>query len=133
MTRPEGIVTDASTITYTASGTGAVTRNVAAKLGEAPSIIDYGGDPAGATDCTPAFNAALAAAAAGGGRRIYFPTGTYSFRSRPNQICGSPLAARTRTRPRSTSTAARRQAIPTAPEPTRSADVTSSALPATPS
>ncbi len=79
-------MTDASTITYTASGTGAVTTNVGAKLNEIPSIIDYGGDPTGVTSCTAAFNAALAAASTGGHRRIYFPTGVYKFNTRPNQI-----------------------------------------------
>ena len=40
------------------------------------SVVAYGGDPAGAADSTPAFQAAVSALPAGGGV-IYLPAGTY--------------------------------------------------------
>lgn len=63
---------------YAGTGTGAVTRTFKAKVEETMrSIIDFGGDPTGTSDCTTAFNNAKAA----GVRRLYFPEGTYRFNS----------------------------------------------------
>lgn len=63
---------------YLGTGTGAVTRTYKAKVEEVErSIIDFGGDPTGAADCTTAFNNAKAA----GVTRLHFPAGTYRFNS----------------------------------------------------
>lgn len=63
---------------YLGTGTGAVTRTYKAKIEEIErSIIDFGGDPTGTSDCTTAFNNAKAA----GVTRLRFPAGTYRFNS----------------------------------------------------
>ncbi|HET9893682.1 MAG TPA: glycosyl hydrolase family 28-related protein [Streptosporangiaceae bacterium] len=45
-------------------------------------VLDYGADPAGAVDSTPAFTAAIAEAAATGGT-VWVPPGTYAISSGP--------------------------------------------------
>jgi hypothetical protein len=77
---------DATAVTYTATGTGAVARTVQDKADEALSILDFGGDPTGTASSTAAFNAAIAAAIADGRRRVYFPQGAYRFATRPDAI-----------------------------------------------
>lgn len=63
---------------FQASGTGSVSRSMQDKVREyAVSILDFGGDPSGATDCTTAFNNAKNS----GAREIYFPKGDYRFNS----------------------------------------------------
>lgn len=66
--------TDASLVTYTPAGTGAVTTTVQAKLRQYVSVKDFGATGNGSTDDTTAIQAALTAA---GG--IYFPKGTYKI------------------------------------------------------
>lgn len=77
---------DATAVTYTATGTGAVARTVQEKADESLSILDFGADPTGTSSSTAAFNAAIAAAVANGRRRLYFPKGTYRFATRPDAI-----------------------------------------------
>ena len=67
----------ASLVGYLPSGTGAVPRTVQAKLRECLSVLDFGADPTGSTDSTAAINAAITAANAAGGGKVYFPAGLY--------------------------------------------------------
>lgn len=63
---------------FQAAGTGSVSRSMQDKVREyAVSILDFGGDPTGASDNTTAFNNAKNS----GAREIYFPAGTYRFNS----------------------------------------------------
>lgn len=66
------------TQTYTATGTGAVSRTVASKLGEAISVKDFGATGDGVADDTAEIQAALTAAGAAGGGDVYLPPGTYA-------------------------------------------------------
>ncbi len=69
-----------SNLSFTATGTGAVTRTIASRLGETISVRDYGADPTGVTDsCTAITNAfnAVPAGLSGLGASVYFPNGTY--------------------------------------------------------
>lgn len=51
------------------------------------SIIDFGGDPTGVGDNTPALNSALSYFAANPeSRNLWFPAGTYLFESKPDDI-----------------------------------------------
>jgi hypothetical protein len=59
---PTKAATDASLVTYTPAGTGAVTTTVQAKLREVVNVIDFGADPSGVLDSTVAFNLATNAA-----------------------------------------------------------------------
>lgn len=76
---------DASQITYTPAGTGAVATNVQAKLRESVSIEDFGG-AAGAGDNTAAMNAAEAYLATLGGGIIVIP---YPGEWRMNWVCNT--------------------------------------------
>ena len=63
---------DATTITYTPAGSGAVTTTVANKLKQYVSVKDFGAVGDGVTNDTSAFLAAMTAAA-----NVYVPEGTY--------------------------------------------------------
>jgi parallel beta-helix repeat protein len=67
---------DASQVSYTPAGVGAVTTNVQAKLRQYVSVKDFGAVGDGTTDDTAAIQAALTAVAATEGA-IYIPTGQY--------------------------------------------------------
>ena len=58
--------TGATLIGTEQSGTGAVARTVQQKLSDVVSVLDYGADPTGAVDSTPAFTAAKTALTKGG-------------------------------------------------------------------
>lgn len=73
------LVTDASLITYTASGTGGTLRTLAAKFGDIISVKDYGADSTGASDASTAINDAIVKAVANGGGIVWFPPGTYKL------------------------------------------------------
>ena len=59
------------------SGTGAVTRTVASKLGDVISVKDFGAVGDGVTDDSRAIKAALDYANSIGGGSVYLPAGTY--------------------------------------------------------
>jgi hypothetical protein len=71
--------TDASNVTYSPAGSGAVTTTVAAKLQQTVSVMDFGAVGDGVTDDTTAIQAAIAYAASANGATILFPAGTYSY------------------------------------------------------
>ena len=54
-----GGTTDASLVTYTPGGSGAVTTTVQAKLRESVSVTDFGADPTGTLDSTTAIQTAI--------------------------------------------------------------------------
>ena len=64
--------TDASQVSYTPAGTGAVATTVQAKLRESVSVLDFGAIGNGTANDTNAFNNAIAT-----GKQVYVPTGTY--------------------------------------------------------
>ena len=64
----------ATSITYTAPFTGAVSRTQVSKNAESVSVLDFGADPTGVADSTAAFTAAIATA-----KRVFMPGGTYSI------------------------------------------------------
>jgi hypothetical protein len=68
--------TDASLVTYTPAGTGAVERTVQSVLREGVSVKDFGAVGDGVTDDTVAVQAAVNV-----GRVLQFPPGTYKFTS----------------------------------------------------
>lgn len=70
------INTDASLVTYTPTGTGAVTRTVQAKLRDTVSVKDFGAVGDGSTDDSAAFNAALTAS-----YLVSVPNGTYKIKN----------------------------------------------------
>ena len=75
--------TDASLVTYTPAGTGAVTTTVQAKLRQYVSVMDFGAVGNGTTDDTAAIQAAINAVVAGGagdGGSVLFPDTTASYR-----------------------------------------------------
>ena len=61
---------------YIAAGVGAVYRSLQSRLRDRVSVLDYGADPTGAADSSPAFNAALTAAG-----WVWIPDGTYKLLS----------------------------------------------------
>lgn len=64
-------------VSYTGTGTGAVSRTVKSKIEEIErSVIDFGADPTGVADSTTAFTNAIAAS-----RVIRIPAGTYRVSS----------------------------------------------------
>ena len=74
----------ASVIGFIQAGVGAIRRSMQDKARERVSVLDFGADPAGATDSTAAFNLATLASVAHGGnddlamrREIYVPPGDY--------------------------------------------------------
>jgi polygalacturonase len=68
--------TDASAVTYTPAGTGAVDTTVQAKLRESVSVKDFGATGDGTTDDTAAIQAAIDSLSATGGQ-VFLPKGTY--------------------------------------------------------
>jgi hypothetical protein len=72
-----GATGDASVITFTQSGTGAVVRTVQAKLREWISVKDFGAVGDGVTDDTAAILAACVAANAADIQNVLVPPGTY--------------------------------------------------------
>lgn len=75
---PATAVHPATALGYTASGTGAVVRTVASKLGESLSIRDYGAVGDGVTDDTAAIQAAQAQARILK-KKVYAPAGVYAY------------------------------------------------------
>lgn len=71
-----GITSNAINVVYDPSGSGAIATTVQAKLRETVSVLDFGADNTGATDCSTEIAAAYAYATATGGE-LYFPAGTY--------------------------------------------------------
>ena len=65
-------VSDAASVTYTPSGTGAVSTNVQDKLRETVSVTDYGAVGGGIVNDTLAFTNAIAT-----GKNVYIPNGIY--------------------------------------------------------
>jgi len=57
--------------------TGAINRAINLKLNEFLSVLDFGADNTGVTDCSSAINNAITAA--NGQKNIYFPKGSYKF------------------------------------------------------
>jgi len=79
-----GISPSATGISFVQTGTGAVTRTVAAKLQEYVSVLDYGADPTGVTNSIRAFNFAMRS-----GKSVYIPRGTYLIE--PDTTPGTPF------------------------------------------
>ena len=68
---------NASQISYTPAGTGAVATTVQAKLRETVSVMDFGAVGDGTTDDTAAIQAAVNALNSAGGGSLYVPSATY--------------------------------------------------------
>jgi hypothetical protein len=77
---PSQFSTDASLVTYTPAGVGAVTTTVQAKLRQIVSVQDFGAVGNGVTDDTNAILAAISAMPSDGSS-LYFPAGTYIVNS----------------------------------------------------
>jgi hypothetical protein len=75
--------TDASLVTFSPSGTGAVSRTTQSKLRDVVSVKDFGATGDGTTNDAAALQAAIDAANAGGGGTVIVPPGTY--------LCGSQI------------------------------------------
>lgn len=85
--------TSADLVTYTPSGTGAVARSAASKMGDVVSVKDFGAVGDGITNDTAAIQAAITYAAStvngAAGKEVLLPTGTYLISSRitlPNRV-----------------------------------------------
>lgn len=63
-------------ITYTPPFSGSTATNVGSKLAQIVSVIDFGADPTGTVDSTPAIQTAINYAAQAG-NTLFFPAGTY--------------------------------------------------------
>jgi hypothetical protein len=66
--------------------TGSVGRTVHQKFQEFISVLDFGADPTGTTECSSAINAAITAVSAAGGGTVFFPAGTYKITSAISQL-----------------------------------------------
>lgn len=89
------VANDASLVSYTPAGTGAVATNVQAKLRESASLLDFGADPSGLSDSTAAIQAAITASY---GKTLVVPPGTYLVASEISinsglKIIGTPGAS----------------------------------------
>jgi len=73
-----GGASDASAVTYTPGGSGAVETTVQTKLREFVSVKDFGATGNGTTDDTAFISAALNS----GATTVYFPSGTYKITAR---------------------------------------------------
>lgn len=73
---------DATNVSFTPAGSGAVTTNVAVKLDEWLSVKDFGAVGDGVNDDAPFINAAITAAITAGGGIVYFPRGQYRCNTR---------------------------------------------------
>jgi hypothetical protein len=80
---PSQFVTDASLVTYTPAGTGAVTTNVQAKLRQYVSVKDFGAVGDGTTNDTSAIQAAINSCLTTGSA-LYVPAGSYLLTSQIN-------------------------------------------------
>lgn len=78
---------DASVVTYTPSGTGAVETTVQAKLRESISVLDFGATGDGVTDDTTAFSNAITAAA---NKVLVIPASSTSYIIAGNLTISSP-------------------------------------------
>ena len=86
-------LSNATGITYTPTGTGAVARSAASKFGDTVSVKDFGAVGDGTADDTAAIQAAITYAAStinsASGMEVLLPTGTYLISSRitlPNRV-----------------------------------------------
>lgn len=68
---------DASQVTFTQNGVGAVQRTVEQKLNESVSVLDFGADKTGVSDAAAAIQLALNS----GAKRVLMPAGTYKILS----------------------------------------------------
>jgi hypothetical protein len=62
---------------------GSISRPIGEKVGEFPSVLDWGADRTGGTDSAPKFQDAIDAVAAAGGGTLFIPKGDY--------ILGAPI------------------------------------------
>lgn len=69
---------------FTASGAGAITKTMQAKVRESISVLDFGAVGDGVTDDLPAFQAAVDSLPALGGRILVPDNGNYFISARPN-------------------------------------------------
>jgi hypothetical protein len=83
--------TNASLVTYTPAGTGAVATNVQSKLREFVSVLNFGADPTGAVNATAAFNSALTFCKANS-KGLRIPDGTYLLTADGVNFAGVNLA-----------------------------------------
>ena len=86
-----GNAVDASAVTYTPAGTGAVTTNVQTKLRETVSVKDFGAVGDGIADDGPAIRAAIAATA-GTGNALDFGNATYLINSTETKLSWETFA-----------------------------------------
>lgn len=93
-------IADAQLTSYTASGTGAVARTIAAVIGEhLISIKDYGALGDNVADDTTAIKSAIQAADNAGGGTVFFPPGIYKHTGisltgiRFVRLCGVPMGS----------------------------------------
>jgi hypothetical protein len=84
------------TLTYTAPGTGAVTRSINSKLADVLSVKDYGALGDGVADDTVHIQAAMDAGAAIGGAQVMFPIGNYKISASLNIGNGTASAVSTK-------------------------------------
>jgi hypothetical protein len=68
---------DSSQVMFLQSGTGAVLRTAQSKMRETVSVLDFGADPAGVADSTPAIQAAVTSLLSGA--TLAFPPGAYKI------------------------------------------------------
>ena len=69
----------ATGVSYTSSGTGAVSRTTASKLGDIISVKDFGATGDGSTDDTSTVQAAITYAVIVNANTVYFPSGNYKI------------------------------------------------------